>query len=160
LAGEHLCRAYESNFGLPVTVLRFFSVYGPRQRPDMAYRILINALLHGATFPLFGDGTQSRSNTFVSDCVRGVLLAFEQPELAKGDTFNLGGGQVVTLSEVIALLEELTGRQAVIERKPARPGDQKHTCADITHLSEKLGYAPTTSVEDGLKAQVAWQKTL
>ena len=157
LAAENLTRAYESNFGLPITILRYFSVYGPRQRPDMAYNILIRALREGKPFPMFGDGTQTRSNTFVSDCVRATTLAFEQPSHSIGETFNVGGGEIVALNDVITLLEELTGKKARIERKEARPGDQKHTAANIEKAKTILGYHPTTTVREGLEAQVAWQ---
>lgn len=158
LAAEHLCRAYAAHFGLPLTVLRYFSVYGPRQRPDMAYHVLIRALLRDEPFTLYGDGEQSRSNTFIADGVQATLLAFEQRERSLGETFNVGGGEVVTLNRVVALLEQLTGKQARIERRPARPGDQQHTAADITRIREKLGYQPRVSVAEGLRAQAAWQR--
>lgn len=160
LAGEQLCRAYEANFGLPVTILRYFSVYGPRQRPDMAYHILIRALLDGKPFTMFGDGEQTRSNTFVTDGVEATILAFEQREQALGEVFNVGGGEIVSLNAVREMLEELIGRKIDIDRKPARPGDQKHTSADIAKIKRTLGYNPVTSVYDGLKAQIEWQRTL
>ena len=158
LAGEHLCQAYADNYGLPYTILRYFSVYGPRQRPDMAYHILIRALLEGRPFPMFGDGSQSRSNTFVDDIVQATLLAWRKPEAATGETFNVGGGEVITLAEAVALIEDLTGRQAVIERGPPRPGDQMHTRADIGKARRLLGYDPSTPVREGLARQVAWQQ--
>lgn len=160
LAGEQLCRAYESNFGLPITVLRYFSVYGPRQRPDMAYNILIRSLLNNEPFTLFGDGEQTRSNTYCTDGVSATVLAFEQRDKALGETFNVGGGEIVSLNTVLAMLEELLGRTLVIERKPARPGDQKHTAADTGKARDLLGYNPATKVYDGLKAQIEWQKSL
>lgn len=160
LAAEHLCRAYEVNFGVPVTVLRYFSVYGPRQRPDMAYNILIRTLFSGDSFVMYGDGSQTRSNTFVADCVAATLLAFEQRTASVGDVFNVGGGEIVALSTVTTMLEELTGKKASIERKPPRPGDQKHTAANIEKIQRVLGYQPTTRVRDGLKAQVEWQRSL
>ncbi|MCO5060732.1 MAG: NAD-dependent epimerase/dehydratase family protein [Kiritimatiellae bacterium] len=156
LAAENLCRAFESNFGLPITVLRYFSVYGPRQRPDMAYNILIRTLLSGGTFTMFGDGEQTRSNTYVSDCVRATLLAAEKREAALGQTFNVGGGEIVSLNNVIQRLEKLTGKKANIERKAPRPGDQKHTAANIDKARRLLGYNPTTPVTDGLQAEVEW----
>ena len=158
LAAEHLCRAYEANFNLPITILRYFSVYGPRQRPDMAYNILIRNLLKGESFTMFGDGEQTRSNTFVADCVKATMLAAEKRSASLGQTFNVGGGEIVSLNEVIRRLESLTGRKAVIDRKPARPGDQKHTAANITKIKTLLGYNPLTPVTEGLKAQVEWQK--
>lgn len=160
LAAENLCRAFEANFGLPITILRYFSVYGPRQRPDMAYHILIRTLLGGGTFTLYGDGEQTRSNTFVADCVKATLLAAERRENALGQVFNVGGGEIVSLNRVIQMLEELTGRKARIDRKPPRPGDQKHTAANIDNARARLGYAPTTPVAAGLAAQVEWQRAL
>ncbi len=158
LAAENLCRAYEANFGLPMTILRYFSVYGPRQRPDMAYHILIRCLLEGTPFKLFGDGEQTRSNTYVADCVAATMLAAKHRETTRGEVFNIGGGEVVSLNKVIELMEELTGKKAVIERHPARPGDQKHTAADISKARELLGYNPRTPVREGLTAEVAWVK--
>jgi nucleoside-diphosphate-sugar epimerase len=160
LAAEHLCRAYQDIRGLPLTVLRFFSVYGPRQRPDMAYTILIDALLNGKPFPRYGDGTQTRSNTFVADCVQGIALTARHRDQAVGQTWNLGGGEVVSLNEVIAVLESLTGRHANIETHPAVPGDQQHTAADISAIRHALGYQPATRVPAGLAAQVDWYKDL
>ena len=158
LAAENLCRAYEANFGLPITILRYFSVYGPRQRPDMAYNILIRGLMKGEPFTMFGDGEQTRSNTFVADCVQATMLAAKKRDAALGQVFNIGGGEVVSLNEVIKRLEAMTGKKAVIERKPARPGDQKHTAAHIEKAKRLLGYNPATRVTDGLKAQVEWQR--
>jgi len=160
LAAEHLCLAFRENFGVPVTILRYFSVYGPRQRPDMGYHILIRALLEDRPFPLYGDGEQTRSNTFISDCVRATLLAADLRERVIGEIFNIGGGEVVSLNRVIAILENLTGRKARIERRPPRPGDQRHTSADITKAENILGYRPRTPVVEGLKAQLEWQQAL
>ncbi len=158
VGAENLCRAFEANFGVPVTILRYFSVYGPRQRPDMAYNILVRALLDGRPFTMYGDGEQSRSNTFVADCVNATLLAFEKRDAALGEVFNVGGGEVVTLNKVVQILEELTGKKAMIERKPPRPGDQKHTAANIAKAQQVLGYKPATPVLEGLRAQVEWQR--
>ena len=160
VAAENLCRAFEANFGVPVTILRYFSVYGPRQRPDMAYNILIRNLLQGESFTMFGDGEQTRSNTFVADCVHATILAYEKRSVSLGQVFNVGGGEIVTLNQVIRMLEEITGKKANIQRKPPRPGDQKHTAADIEKISRLLGYRPTMRVLDGLKAQAEWQKGL
>ena len=160
LAGENLCRAFGANFGVPFTILRYFSVYGPRQRPDMGYNILIRALFNGASFPMFGDGEQTRSNTYVSDCVRATMLAAKHREKAVGETFNVGGGEIVSLNEVVKRLEMLTGKKAVIERRPGRPGDQQHTAANIGKIRRVLGYSPAFGVTDGLRAQVEWQKSL
>jgi nucleoside-diphosphate-sugar epimerase len=157
LAAENLCRAFEANFGLPITILRYFSVYGPRQRPDMAYNILIRALLEDGVFTMYGDGEQTRSNTYVADCVAATILAAEKRDAAIGEVFNIGGGEIVSLNGVIARLEKLTGRKAKIERKPPRPGDQTHTAANIEKAKRLLGYQPVTPFDEGIAAQVAWQ---
>ncbi len=160
LAAENLCRAFEANFGLPITILRYFSVYGPGQRPDMAYHILTRALLEDRPFPVYGDGEQSRSNTFVSDCVDATLLAFEKRDTALGEVYNVGGGEIVTLNKTIELLEDITGRNARIERHPARPGDQRHTSADIGKIRDQLGYNPAVRVVDGLRREARWVEEL
>jgi UDP-glucuronate 4-epimerase len=160
LGAEHLCRAYAENFRLPLTILRFFSVYGPRQRPDMAYNIFIRSLLHDEPITIYGDGEQSRSNTFVADCVRGIVLAFEKRGQSVGQIFNLGGGEIVTLNQVLDTLAGLLGRRPRITFAQARPGDQRHTAANIEKAHRLLGYTPSTSVTEGLQAQVEWQRTL
>lgn len=158
LAAEQLCRAYSANFGLPFTILRLFSVYGPRQRPDMGYNIFIRALLDGETITVDGDGTDSRSNTFVADCVQGLVLAFEQPERSAGEAFNIGGGEEVNVNQVLEMLAELSGREPKIVHGPQRAGDQRRTVADTSKAQRLLGYQPATSVLDGLRAQLAWQQ--
>ena len=159
LAGEHLCRAYAANFRLPITILRYFSVYGPRQRPDMGYHKLINDLLRGDTFTVFGDGEQTRSNTFVADAVEATILAMEKRDVALGETFNIGGGEIISLNGVIQVLEKVTGRHAYLEHQPPRPGDQRHTAANIEKARRVLGYNPVTTLAAGLQAQVEWQRT-
>lgn len=158
LAAEHLCQAYAANHGLPVTILRLFSVYGPRQRPDMGYNIFIRSILNGETITIDGDGTDSRSNTYVADCVQGLILAFEQPAASAGEVFNIGGGEEISVNEVLRMLEELSGKSARITYGPPRPGDQRRTAADIGKASRLLGYAPATRLVDGLAAQIAWQR--
>ena len=160
LAAEELCRAYGEKDGLRFTILRLFSVYGPRQRPDMGYNIFIRKLLAGETITVDGDGTDSRSNTYVADCVRGLMLAAEQPEKSVGQVFNLGGGEEVNVNEVLAMLEELSGQKARIEHGPQRPGDQRRTVADIGKARSLLGYDPQTRIVDGLAAQLAWQRSI
>ncbi len=160
LAAEQLCRAYAANFNLPVTVLRLYSVYGPRQRPDMGYNIFIRALLNGELITIDGDGNDSRSNTYVKDCVQGIIRAFETPEKSSGQTFNIGGGEEVTVNQVLEILEELSGKKVRTTHGPARAGDQKRTVADTSKAQQLLGYAPSTTVLDGLRAQLAWQRSL
>ena len=160
LAAEHLCQAYAANFDLPVTILRLFSVYGPGQRPDMGYNIFIHSLLTGTPIAVDGDGTDSRSNTYVHDCVRGLILAFEQPGQSVGQTFNIGGGDEVTVNQVLEMLQEIAGIEAKISHGPRRPGDQRRTAADIGEARQLLGYAPQTGIADGLRAQLTWQREL
>ncbi len=160
LSAEHLCQAYAENFDLPLTILRFFSVYGPRQRPDMAYHMFIRALLRNEPITIYGDGQQSRSNTFITDCVHGILLAFEKRQQSVGEIFNLGGGEVVALNQTVEIVAELTETLPQITFMKARIGDQRSTAADISKAQRLLGYLPTTSVRMGLQTQVEWQRNL
>ena len=158
LAAEQLVQAYGQKDGLNWTILRLYSVYGPRQRPDMGYNIFIRKLLTGEEIVVDGDGTDSRSNTYVMDCVRGLMLAAGQPALSAGQIFNIGGGEEVNVNQVLGMLEELTGETAHVRHGPARPGDQRRTVADTTKAHDVLGYTARTGVLDGLRAQVAWQR--
>lgn len=158
LAAENLCWAYAEKDGLPVTVLRLFSVYGPRQRPDMGYNIFIRHMLTDLPITIDGDGTDSRSNTYVKDCVTGIALAMEKPNKSIGETFNIGGGEVVDVNQILDLLAELTGRRPQTSHGPKRPGDQRRTVADISKARTLLGYDPKTRIRDGLAAQLAWQQ--
>lgn len=155
LAAENLCRAYSDELGLPLVVMRYFSVYGPRQRPDMGYHKFIEALLYGRPIRVFGDGLQVRGNTFISDCIDATVSALEA---IPGETYNVGGGEAVSVWEVLRKLEVLTGCRAEIDRQPARPGDQRATCADTTKLSRHLGWRPRVGIDEGLARQVAWQR--
>jgi nucleoside-diphosphate-sugar epimerase len=157
LAAEHLLFAHAENFGLPVVVTRFFSIYGPRQRPDMAYHIFIEALLDDREIVVFGDGRQARSNTFVDDCVDGTVRALEAGRL--GEVYNIGGGELVVLNDAIAMLEDLIGRRTRRRTLPGRPGDQQVTNADVTKISAELGYQPRTRPIDGLAAQLEWHRS-
>lgn len=159
LAAEQLARAYGEQFGLDVTTLRLFSVYGPRQRPDMGYNIFIDALLTGKTITIDGDGNDSRSNTFVLDAVDGIGRVLAQPEVSKGEIYNVGGGEVVSVNEVLDMLEELTGERARTTHGPRRPGDQKRTEANVDKARAQLGYNPQMRVIDGLNAQLGWQRS-
>jgi len=158
LAAEQLALSYGASFGLQVVVLRYFSMYGPGQRPDMAYHIWIDALLRGEPIAILGDGEQTRGNTFIEDGVTGTLLALEggQP----GEVYNIGGGVPISMNAALALLEELTGRTAERRYRPARLGDQRNTLADIGKAGAHFGYAPQTSPREGLQAQVEWQRGL
>ncbi|MDY3553534.1 NAD-dependent epimerase/dehydratase family protein [Gemmata sp. JC717] len=157
LAAEQLCRVYADEFGVPSVVLRYFSVYGPRQRPEMGYHLFINAILQGKPIKLTGDGLQVRGNTYIDDCVEATVRA---TQAMPGEAFNLGGGELVTVLEVFKKLERIIGKPAIIERHPARAGDQLSTGADVTKLFKHLGWKPTTGIDEGLAKQVEWQKTL
>jgi nucleoside-diphosphate-sugar epimerase len=158
LAAEQLAFAYHRAFGFPVLALRYFSIYGPRQRPDMAYHIFIRSLLRGEPITIFGDGEQSRGNTYIDDCVAGTLLALANG--VPGEAYNIGGGVPITLNEAIMIIEEATGVTADRRYTTARTGDQRHTLADISKAQADLGYAPTVNPVDGLRAQVEWQRSL
>jgi nucleoside-diphosphate-sugar epimerase len=156
LAAELLCHAYAAEQGLPLVVLRYFSVYGPRQRPDMGYHQFVNALLKGQPITVFGDGLQVRGNTYVSDCVAATVAAVEAPV---GEIYNLGGGETASVWDILHKLEHLTGHKADVRRQPARPGDQRFTFADTTKLTRQLGWRPRVGLDEGLGRQVEWQKT-
>jgi nucleoside-diphosphate-sugar epimerase len=156
LAGEQIAKAHLETFGTPVSVLRFFSVYGPRQRPDMAYNIFIRALLTGEPITVFGDGQQVRGNTFVTDCVEAVVKSAEAPI---GETFNVGGGEMVSVRDVLVKLERIAGKKFTVRTEAARPGDQRHTFADTTKLRRVLGWEPRTTLDEGLSRQYEWQQS-
>jgi nucleoside-diphosphate-sugar epimerase len=153
LAGEHLCHLYGTNLGVPSIALRYFTVYGPRQRPDMAFNKLIRAMLRDEPFPLYGDGEQTRDFTFVADVVEANVLAVDAPP---GAVLNVAGGSRVTVNQVIATLEELMGKPAKVERQERRVGDQRHTWADTSAAREVLGFVPRVSLREGLAREVAW----
>jgi nucleoside-diphosphate-sugar epimerase len=155
LAAENLCRAHAEECGLPLVVLRYFSVYGPRQRPDMGYHRFIQALLQGQPVVVYGDGLQARGNTFITDCVAATVATLEAPI---GEVYNVGGGETANVWEILAKLESLIGARAVVRREPARPGDQRFTGADTTKLLRHLGWQPGTGLDEGLALQVAWQR--
>lgn len=154
LAAEHLLRAHSETYGLPLTILRYFSIYGPRQRPDMAYRIFCERLLLGEPIVVYGDGGQSRSNTYVSDCVAGTLAALAGP--ADGSIFNIGGGEELKLLDAISLIADELGVEPVIEFRDARRGDQRRTVADVSAARRALGWAPAVEPVEGLRREVAW----
>ncbi len=154
LAAENLVTAYVRTFGFPAAILRYFSIYGPRQRPDMAYRIFIEALADGRPITVFGDGTQSRSSTYVSDAVAGTISAISGGRV--GEIYNIGGGRRITLNEAINTIADELGVTPIIEFGPARGGDQRHTDADTSRAREAFGYEPTIDPDDGLRRQVRW----
>jgi nucleoside-diphosphate-sugar epimerase len=157
LAAEYLCRLYCTNYGVPTVSVRYFTVYGPRQRPDMAFHRLIRAILKDESFPLYGDGKQTRDFTFVSDAVEATVGALGAEP---GSVFNVGGGSRVTLSEVIAMVEELAGKRARIERQQKQAGDVRHTWADTSRIREAIGFEPRVGLREGLGREVTWLRGL
>jgi nucleoside-diphosphate-sugar epimerase len=155
LAAENLCRALAEEMDLPLIVLRYFSVYGPRQRPDMGYHRFIRALLTGEAVTVYGDGLQVRGNTFIEDCVEATVAVLEA---TPGEVYNVGGGETATVWEVLGKLEKLLNCRANVRREPARPGDQRFTGADTSRLTRHLGWKPHVGLEEGLALQVAWQR--
>lgn len=155
LAAEHLCRAHAEAYGLPLVVLRYFSVYGPRQRPDMAYHRFIRALLLGEPLVVYGDGMQVRGNTYISDCIEATILAMDA---CPRETYNIGGGEAATVWDIIRKLERISGRQAHIRQDPARPGDQRYTFADTTKLRLHFSWEPKIGLDEGLYQQWLWQR--
>ena len=154
LACEHLARAYGIEFGLDVAAVRYFTIYGPRQRPDMAFTRMVTHLAEGRPFDLYGDGSQSRSFTYVDDAVAATITAMERAP--GGAVYNVGGGAEVTMLEAIEALGRVSGRRLEIVRHPRRQGDASRTAADTTRIRADLGWEPVTSFEDGLEAQWRW----
>jgi UDP-glucuronate 4-epimerase len=161
LAGEMLGHTYAHLYALPVICLRFFTVYGPRQRPDLAIHKFTALIEAGKPVPIFGDGSTGRDYTFVDDIVAGVLAALEYAPSATGapfDIFNLGNSHPVKLNELLEMLERVTGKKAIRDPQPLQPGDVPLTWADLSKSARLLGYQPATLLEDGLKKFVAWYR--
>lgn len=159
MAAEHLCVLYSMNFGVPTSSLRYFTVYGPRQRPDMAFRKFIEAALDGRTFQVYGDGSQTRDFTYVDDAVRSNLLAVACDR--EWEVFNTGGGSRVVFSEALDLLagllrERIPGLEAKVEYQETALGDVKDTFAERTHVERTIGYRPTIEFAEGLAREVDW----
>ena len=154
LACEHLAQAYATEFGLEVVVVRYFTIYGPRQRPDMAFTKMVSRLAEGRPFELYGDGTQSRSFTYVDDAVEATIAAMERG--TPGSTFNVGGGSEVSMLEAIEVLGRIANRRLEVVRMPRREGDASRTAADTTRIREALGWEPKTPFDAGLAAQWRW----
>jgi nucleoside-diphosphate-sugar epimerase len=151
--GEHLCHLYHRSYRLPVVVLRYFTVYGPRQRPDMAFSRLIRAAVAHEEICIYGDGGQTRDFTFVSDAVDGTIAAaWKGPP---GAIYNLGGGTRTSMNEVLEIIAELTGEELNVRRVPAQAGDARDTAADTSSARAQLGFAPSRSLWDGLGQQIA-----
>ena len=153
-SGELLCYTFWHLYKLPVFCLRFFTVYGPRQRPDLAIHKFTRLISNGQPVPVFGDGSTSRDYTFVDDIVGGILASLDKCDRYR--IYNLGGSDPVTLSHLLSELERAIGKQAIIDRRPAQPGDVERTYADLTRSTSELGYRPRTSLSEGLRKFVAW----
>lgn len=154
LAGEHLCYLYFRNFGIPAISVRYFTVYGPRQRPDMAFHRFLKAGVLGKPISLFGDGNQSRDFTYVEDAVSGTIAAMEKGK--PGTAYNIGGGQRATVNDVISIIGELQGSPLKVNRESVQKGDVRHTWADISRAAANLGFHPQTGLLEGLKAEREW----
>jgi nucleoside-diphosphate-sugar epimerase len=151
LVGEHLCQVYFRNYGVPVVALRYFTVYGPRQRPDMAFNKFISNIAAGKEIEVFGDGEQRRDFTFVKDVVAGNILALDAKP---GTTYNVGAGRTTSLNDVIGTMESIIGKKAQIKRDETALGDVRNTSADITRITRDLGYSSRTSLAEGLRQQI------
>lgn len=154
LAAEQLCYLYFANYGVPTVSLRYFTVYGPRQRPDMGFHKFLRATLLGQPITLYGDGDQTRDFTFVADAVSANVAAAARG--VPGRVYNIGGGSRVSVNDVLAMIARVTGRTPQITVDPVQKGDMRHTYADTSLARADLGYAPTVGLEEGLAAEHQW----
>jgi UDP-glucuronate 4-epimerase len=157
LAAEHLCNVYAENWGVPTISLRYFTVFGPRQRPDMSIHRLCESALNGDAFPRYGDGRQIREFTYVSDIVAGNLAA-AAVDVAPGTTVNLAGGGEITLSDLIIMVGDLAGSPVTVEARPIEPGDSRRNGGAVDRARELLAWEPHVSLRDGILAQLAWHR--
>jgi UDP-glucuronate 4-epimerase len=162
LAGEMLCYTYSHLYALGVVCLRFFTVYGPRQRPDLAIHKFFALLEAGKPIPLFGDGSSGRDYTYVEDIVAGILAALEYKHSSSGEApfevFNLGNSHPVKLAELVTTLEQVCGKKAILDKQTLQPGDVPLTWANIDKAGRMLGYKPVTRLEEGLKKFADWYR--
>lgn len=156
-AGEELCYTYHRLLGMPLTCLRFFTVYGPRQRPDLAISKFVRLIDAGESIPFFGDGSTSRDYTYVTDTIDGIVAVLDRPE--GFCVYNLGNSRPISLCAMVQTLEQALNRRARLERLPRQPGDVRTTCADLRNATAGLGYLPAVSFEEGIQRYVAWWKT-
>jgi UDP-glucose 4-epimerase len=157
LAAEQLCYLYSVNYGVPATSLRYFTVYGPRQRPDMAFHRFLTAAIKGKPITLYGDGEQTRDFTFVKDAVAGTISAGDRG--VPGRAYNLGGGSRVSVNRVLEIIGRVTGRSLEVRREAAQKGDMRDTYADTSLAKADLGFAPQVSLEEGIEAEYRWLST-
>jgi len=156
LLGEHYVRIYAQLHGIRSTCLRFFTVYGPRQRPEMAISLFADAIANGREIPMFGDGSTERDYTHITDILQGVLAALDRPE--PFEVYNLGESRTIPLRRLIELLGECVGRKPLVRPMPEQPGDVRRTCASVEKARKKLGYDPRVQIEEGLRDFVAWRR--
>jgi len=154
LAAEHLCRLYWVNYGVPTVSLRYFTVYGPRQRPDMGFHKFIRALLTGEEITVYGNGEQTRDFTYISDAVAANLACMEAD--VAGQVFNIGGGSRISVNRVLSILESISGRKAIVRRVESQKGDVRDTYADTSRAREMLGFRPSVPIEEGLRMELEW----
>lgn len=154
-AGELYCHSYSHLYDLPIVCLRFFTVYGPRQRPDLAINKFARLIAAGQPIPVFGDGATERDYTYVADTVAGIRAALDYDQ-SRFEIFNMGNSRTVSLSRLITVIEQALGQPALIDRQPMQPGDVPRTFADMAKARRLLGYAPNTPIEDGIARFVAW----
>ena len=155
LSAEHLCEAYRDNWGLDVVMLRYFSVFGPRQRPDMAFHKFCRAAIHGELIEVYGDGEQTRDFTYVLDVVAATRLASEA-EVAPGRTYNIGGGLRASVNDALKIINGLVDRPLRVDYQSVQAGDVRETGADTTRARSELGYSPKQTFEAGLRAEYEW----
>lgn len=153
-AGELMCYTFHHLYGIPTTCLRFFTVYGPRQRPEMAIHKFTKAVLEGSPIPFFGDGTTRRDYTYIDDIVDGVVKSLDH--CAGYEIYNLGESDTTSLSELVEMIGEVCGREPILDRQPMQPGDVVITYADISKAKQQIGYAPKTLIREGLERFHAW----
>ena len=158
LAAEHLCWLYYKNFGVPAVSLRYFTVYGARQRPDMAFHRFLRSATEGKHIAVYGDGEQSREFTHVDDIVEATWMASENG--LPGEVFNIGGGSRITLNQVLRIIQEIVDREIEARYEGKQKGDVRHTFADMTKAQEKLGYKPKVQLQDGLRREYEWIREL
>jgi UDP-glucose 4-epimerase len=154
LAAEQLCYLYQVNYGLPTVSLRYFTVYGPRQRPDMGFHKFLRATIKGEPIELYGDGEQTRDFTFVADAVSATVAAATRG--VPGRVYNIGGGSRVSINQVLEMIGRVSGRKPAVHGDPAQKGDMRHTYADTSLARADLGFAPTVALEQGLAAEYEW----
>lgn len=158
LAAEHLMVLYSKEFNVPTASVRYFTVYGPRQRPDMAFHRFIKRGLTGETLEIYGDGEQSRDFTFISDAVEATIAAADTAVPAL--VCNIGGGSRVTVNQVLKTISDILGKQLDVKYLDRQKGDARHTAADTGLAAKAIGYAPKVSLEDGLRAEVSWMREM